>query len=335
MKAVNLKPIQPQLQTLKLGNAQLPHISLLQGVTPIEVLENYAESLKFDYPILIKREDQTSSLYGGNKVRNLEFIIAEAIKQNAKSLKTLIPYGSNFTASLASESQRIGIQVNLHQFVAHKNKQTISHAKYAESHKAKLFTYSGKLGPIRAGTSFLRDTSSFTIAPGGSTTLGASGHLRALLECVNQLRSTRKELPDFIIVGTGTCGNTAGILAGITMLGLKTKLIGVKCADAIVCNRRRAIKLANQTLAFLGSQQRVAPQQFTLVEAPGHIKYGLPSQIAIAEAKIFTELENIQLDLTYTSKVIATLASLRKTKKLNSKDKVLYWHTYSDKAFKY
>ncbi len=312
------------------SNLKIPtKVSLIAGPTPLHEILNYSNKFDLDHPLMIKREDQTSVLYGGNKVRNLEFVLADAIKNKATHLKTLVPFGSNFTASLSSESQKLGLGLNLFQFMAQNNLQTRAHATFAQNHNASIKTYSGASGVMRAGIAFLNDKTSYSIAPGASSVLGAIGHFFALIEAIEQLSF---KAPQFIFVGTGTCGNSAGLLAGITHLKLSTKLIGVKCAHPIVCNPRKVERLANKVLAQLGSSERVRSGQFTLIDSPGHVGYGIPSKIALDESKTFYSLEKIALDITYTSKVVAALKDQIIRGQISPKDRVLYWHTYSSKA---
>lgn len=327
-----LPRMKPTLVEELIGSRRLPRVSLIAAPTPLHTLSRYGARIGID-DLMIKREDLTSPRYGGNKVRNLEFVLAQALKQGATAVRTLVPYGSNFTASLASEAAFLGLGVNLHQFVAQENSQTHGHARFAQSEGAVLRTHRGRLGPLRAALTFVRDTeASYAIAPGASNILGATAHLRALYETLSQLKEQGRRAPDVIVVGTGTCGNTAGLLAAIHSLKLPTRLIGVRCADPIVCRRSRVLSLARTTLYFNGLKEYVSPNDFQLVEAPGHIRYGVPSREALAAAQEFYDLEGLHLDVTYTSKVIASLKKLREDGAIGRSERVLYWHTYSSLA---
>ena len=318
----------------KVISRSLSRMALIEAPTPLGSLETYSEHLEFEHPIAIKREDLTSKLYGGNKVRNLEFILSDVLEKKVNSIKTLVPYGSNFAAAIASECRRLSIPLKLYQFMADSNPQTHAHAQFAARHHAELKTHEGRSGPAKALFDYLNDQNSYAITPGGSNILGATGHLRALLEGLEQYRNvfTHNQDPTHIFIGAGTCGNSAGLLAGLTHLRSQTKLVAVRCASPLICNRRKIIRLANQTLSYLGSTERVKPGQLEITEAPAHIKYGVPSPAAILEARKFFDLEKISLDLTYTSKVIAALAHMKRHARIAETDRVLYWHTYSSIA---
>jgi 1-aminocyclopropane-1-carboxylate deaminase/D-cysteine desulfhydrase-like pyridoxal-dependent ACC family enzyme len=330
--AQTLPSHQPVIVEERIGIRSLSRVCLIAGPTPVHTLEHYGAQIGID-DLMIKREDLTSPLYGGNKVRNLEFVLADALRQGATAVRTLVPYGSNFTAALASEARHLGLRVHLHQFVAQENTQTHAHARFASDHGAVLRTHRGRFGPIHAALDFTRDReATYAIAPGASNLFGATAHMRALRETLTQLKEQGRAAPDVILVGTGTCGNTAGLLAAIRSLKLPTKLIGVRCADPLVCRRSRVLSLASATLRFNGLPEYATKTDFQLVEAPGHLRYGVPSKLAIQAAQEFFELEGLPLDITYTSKVIAALKHLRSQGAIQRRDRVLYWHTYSSRA---
>ena len=88
--------------------------------------------------LFVKREDQTAGLYGGNKVRNLEYILAEAELRGARDLLTVAPLGSNFVAALASHAPGLGFRVRVRHFVPHRNPQIESHADFSAAQGAAL-----------------------------------------------------------------------------------------------------------------------------------------------------------------------------------------------------
>lgn len=313
-----------------IGTLRVDRISLIPQPTDVHELNSFSARLKMDSPILIKREDQTSPRYGGNKVRNLEYLLAEALSQGHSSVKTLLPYGSNFSAALSSEARHAGLKCHLHQFTVELNDQTDAHFHFSKSQRARVQNHSHKLKHPASALSYLSDIHSYAIPPGASSMLGAIGHFQAFKEFCHQYDSNmQRRHIDYLILGTGTCGTTAGILAAITHFQLKTKVIGIRCADPLVCRSNRIHRLANQVLSQIGSEQRTHPDSLILYDPPFHKGYGISSPEAIGAAQRFYQDEGINLDLTYTSKVILGLEHLRSTNNLHSKDSLLYWHTYS------
>jgi 1-aminocyclopropane-1-carboxylate deaminase/D-cysteine desulfhydrase-like pyridoxal-dependent ACC family enzyme len=317
---------------------ELGYVKLIQEPTPVEKLTRLTNIFNHT-DLYIKREDQTAQDYGGNKIRNLEFVLGDAIKHNHQRVITLVPFGSNFTGALSAQSRKLGIQVNLSQFNVFRNPQIEAHAEFSEYYGAQLRTYYGKLGPVRAALNVAKELvdaklehrNLYHIAPGASSLLGALGHTNALLELQTQINEGQIPEPDYLIVGAGTCGTIAGLTAGIKIAGLKTKIIGVRCAEKIVCNRSRIASLANQVLIHLEAIQRVTIKEVDLRESPENIGYAVPTSGAKDLMNLFFEFEGVQLDTTYTAKVALFLQEQLYHQEFQNK-KILYWHTFSPSA---
>lgn len=284
--------------------------------------------------LYVKREDETDDLYGGNKVRNLEFILGEAMALKARRILTIAPYGSNFVAALAAQASKKKIPVEVRHFRMARSPQIEAHGEFTRSLGAELHVSDGLSGLTAAGAMALLRRSasdSYWCAPGGSSVTGALGHVNAALELAEQIRHGEVPRPDTIVVGVGTCGTIAGLTAGFRLAGLDIRIVGVRCVDAIVCHRFKIARLATALLARLGSPLRIRPKEITLTNAVGHGGYGIPLARSREVAARFREVEGITLDTTYTSKVVATLGELLQAGAFRGQ-RVLYWHTFSAAA---
>jgi 1-aminocyclopropane-1-carboxylate deaminase/D-cysteine desulfhydrase-like pyridoxal-dependent ACC family enzyme len=313
---------------------------LIEENTPVYKLDRLSKELGHS-EIYIKREDLTDTIsYGGNKVRNLEFLLGDALNKNTKSIVTLAPLGSNFVAALAAQSERVSLPVKIYHFVPHLNNQIEKHALYSSKRKGiKLKIHKGAfpLNFLKASANFgkklLRsDKSIYRMPTGGSSELGAMGHLNAFLEMMDQVKRNEIPMPDALIVGAGTCGTMAGLLAGKVMTGSNIQIIGVRCVDQIVCNRYNIYHLLSQILVHFKKENPIRLKDIQLVENEFEA-YGQEQ----ADSKQLTELmlstENIELDTTYTSKVFSYLVQFIKRTE-NKNRKILYWHTYSSIAMR-
>ncbi|MCB0417603.1 MAG: pyridoxal-phosphate dependent enzyme [Bdellovibrionales bacterium] len=307
--------------------------TLVEGPTPVHPLSSLGK--RWSHPALfVKREDQTHSVYGGNKVRNLEFVLGEAKAQGAKKVLTLVPYGSNFTAALALHGKRLGLGVQLTQFVAQRNPQIEKHVEFCEQQDASIVNYSGASGPIRAGlkaggqmlASRMEGSAYYWITPGASSLYGALGHANAYLEFLSQRRELGIPDPDYVVVGTGTCGTLAGLVAGAVVSGSKAQFIGVRCAEKIVCYPARVRRLATKVVHYLTGAQP-GPLPFRIVDVPTSTGYAIPCPESFEVMGAFSELEGISLDTTYTAKVGLFLEQAFKRQEFHGRS-VLYWHTY-------
>lgn len=317
---------------------RLPWVSLCPDKTEVQRLVHLQE--KWNHPSLfIKREDQTDSVYGGNKVRNLEFVLAEAVNSKATKIVTMAPLGSNFVAALAAQTRRLKLKAEVHHFVMQRTPQILTHADFSEACGANLNVYAGMTGIARAASggmvsmarSQFGSPAALWCAPGASNLKGALGHVNAALEVVEQVKNGEMPIPDVVVVGAGTCGTIAGLTAGFRLAGFPTQVIGVRCVDPIVCNTTTVVKLANRVLRYLGSSLRISPLHVRLDSSPLDSGYAKPILRAKELMDMFYETEGIHLDTTYTSKVVARLEEQVLKRTFDNKT-VLYWHTFSPAA---
>ncbi|MEZ4750483.1 MAG: pyridoxal-phosphate dependent enzyme [Bdellovibrionota bacterium] len=282
---------------------------LVEAPTPVHALSGLGKY--WGHPSLyVKREDQTHSIYGGNKVRNLEFVLGEAKARGARNVLTLVPYGSNFTAALALHGKRLGLGVQLTQFVAQRNPQIEKHVEFCEDQEASIINYTGTSGPVFAGLkastqllgSRFGGPQYYWITPGASSLLGALGHANAYLEFLSQRREQGIPDPDFVVVGTGTCGTLAGLVAGAIVSGSQTQFIGVRCAEKIVCYPGRVRRLAAKVVRYLTGKNPTTALPFKIVDVPSSTGYAVPCPESFEVMRTFSELEGISLDTTYTAR---------------------------------
>jgi D-cysteine desulfhydrase len=317
-------------ETMSLGHRW---VSLINEPTPVLSVPGIKKY--FGQEIFVKREDLTAPGYGGNKVRNLEFLLGDALSQDASRVVTAAPLGSNFTAALSAQAKRIGMNVDIFHFVPQINLQITKHADFTREQGANMKIFRGASYPSAMKAFLLmqsqRFEKSYLIAPGGSSAVGVIGHISAALELAEQVERNEIPEPDYLIVGVGTCGTIAGLIAGIKLAGLRTKIIGVRCVDRIVCNKFQIRSLANQSLKKLGLSLRIKLSDIDLRDNAGSINYGVAHGEAATLMQTVHEASEITLDTTYTSKVMLFVRNFIATHSVSSKN-ILYWHTFSPAA---
>lgn len=318
-------------------NKQNQWVTLIQEETPVYALKKIAPFFEHQN-LYIKREDLTDSLYGGNKVRNLEFLLGEVIDKKYQNILALAPLGSNFIAALAAQASKLALPVEVHHFIPTCSKQMVKHALFSKKMGAQLKLYPGRyLSSLAQSllyytmTTAMSGPNTFRMPTGGSDSIGTLGPLNAFLEMLEQVEKKEIPMPEVIIVGAGTCGTMAGLLAAQKIAGVSIKIIGIRCVDKIICNTYRISQLANQTLKHLNI--RTQPVMISEVDLrdTGAINYGAPKQDAQTLTDEFITSERIQLDTTYTTKVVSAMASILRDPALKKKN-VLYWHTFSPSA---
>lgn len=309
-------------------------ISLVPEVTPVYRLGSISKKYGLS-SLYIKREDITAPVYGGNKVRNLEFILGEALSQKKQKLTTVSPYGSNFAAALAAQSQRLGMRAQIHHFVPTVNNQLLKHFLFTQQRGADVRLHSGplywSLGKALAKSTFEgAQSDTYYIPAGGTSVQGCLGPLNAGLEFVQQVKQKLIPEPEYLFVGVGTCGTYAGLLVALRLGGSKTKLIGIRCVDRAIANSLRISHYSNRLLRKLGLPESISAREVFLLE-PSTLDYAVPFRKANEIVSAFWDLEKVRLDTTYTSKIFYQMLDFVDKFKLANK-KILYWHTFSAAA---
>ena len=231
----------------------IPWMPLGQFPTPVEKLTNLGKHLGLE-SLWIKRDDLSGELYGGNKVRMLEFILAEAKKREAELLIAYSALGSNWPLACVVYAKLQGWSTDVFFLpypldnVKRQNLELtdkLSHKVYSAKFK---FTFPFLLYShlVRSG----KTGSVYLTPPGGVSPTTTLGYVNAVLELKNQHENSELPIPDFIFCPFGSGGTAAGISIGLTLVGWPTQVIAVRVVDFIVANKftlnlliRRTIKL--------------------------------------------------------------------------------------------
>jgi len=342
-------PLEDRFPSLK---DTLPRFPILKEATPLHPLPGLARELNMSLPesLLIKRDDISESLLGGNKARKLEYLLGEARARGAKSLITSGMWGSNHALATAIAGHEFGFRVHLHlgpQPVTDNVRQKLLafHALGANLHH-----HSSTLGlGFAILKSMIKDALSGgtiqNIPPGGSNTVGSLGYINGYLEFAEQIRLQHKALPQRIIVPVGTMGTAAGLLVGSCLAGHfeKIRIVGVGVSDPLLSNesstRTAARKLHDSLLERLTPQERLqvpecdyrgstraylhSGEQF----APG---YGTPSPAATAAIELLKRTDGISLEGTYSGKAMAWLIHDIQTRAPGEPaPSTVFWLTYN------
>ncbi|MBN1572189.1 MAG: pyridoxal-phosphate dependent enzyme [Deltaproteobacteria bacterium] len=327
----------PQLK----GN--IPCIRFGDYPTPVERLKGLEKNLKAEN-LYIKREDRVSNLYGGNKIRKLEFILADAVAKGASHAVSFGFAGSNQTLASAVFANEVGIKpISMH--LRQPNAKYVrKNLLYQHLLKAEFHHYSG-MATIYPGLAhvyakhFIRTLRRpYIIPPGGSNGIGALGTSGLVFELKSQIDEGALPTPDLIYLPFGSTGTAVGVALGILALGLKTKLKGVRVSGRDECGFDTAKKVFAEAIEIAG---RYVPdfKGFELTEdllevvdgyvGPGYAHFTEGGMKAVGLLK---EKDDITLDGTYTGKAMAAMIEDAAEGKLKGKN-VLFIDTYSSVDF--
>jgi 1-aminocyclopropane-1-carboxylate deaminase/D-cysteine desulfhydrase-like pyridoxal-dependent ACC family enzyme len=287
----------------------------------------------------IKRDDRCATPYGGNKVRKLEFLLADAVRKGHESVFTFGVAGSNHALATAIYADQVGLEAQLlltpqsnSSFVGRNLKmgrwagaQQVHCATEAEANrKARILGLRGR-GAVPPP---------YRIPGGGSSPLGAVGFVNAALELAAQVRAGLMPEPDALYVALGTMGTAAGLALGLAAAGLRTRLVLVRVVRADIASAPRLRALFHGAARLLHRRDArfpLAPLDRSRIEmrheffGPGYARFTSEGMAALEFAR---QAFDIGLEGTYTGKALACLLSDLESGKLAGRN-VLFWNTYN------
>lgn len=314
---------------------RITRLSFGEFPTPVERLPGLSQRLERE-DLYIKRDDLTSRFYGGNKVRKLEFLLADALREGTQSVITSGGAGSNHALATAIYGKKAGLKTVLMLF-RQPNSHSVRHNLMMNlASGAELIHHDSYQKHVQAFEETVRKYGAadgqtpYVIPLGGSSPMGALGYVNAGLELAAQIAAGELPPPSRIYLALGTMGTAMGLLLGLKAGGVKTNLQAVRAVPTYVAGIDRCHLLFNQTNALLREMDpsfpvcTLEPEDITIRQEYFGEKYGLFTPEAVAAAALLRESDEIVLDGTYTGKACAAfLADVRS----NVDGPVLFWNT--------
>jgi 1-aminocyclopropane-1-carboxylate deaminase/D-cysteine desulfhydrase-like pyridoxal-dependent ACC family enzyme len=309
---------------------RVPWVQLGDWPTPVERLE---APPGFEGELWVKRDDLSSGVYGGNKIRKLEYLIADAKRAGARRLITTGVVGSHHCLATAVHGRRHHLPATLVVFPQPMTPHAVEISALNEAW-ADGIRRCGSFATqpfVEAATRWRsRKDSPYVIPGGGSNALGTLGHVGGALELAEQVRAGEAPRPETITVAAGTLGTVAGLALGIALTGVADRVVGVRIVPSTVANvwtLSRLVEGAIRVLADAGADVPDARAVVDRVELVGDYYgagYGHPTDQGV-EADAWFRPRGLHLDPTYTAKAAAALLD-----RLPGRRGVhLYWHTLS------
>jgi D-cysteine desulfhydrase len=315
--------------------ASLPRVPLTTLPTPVEPLERLARASGIAQ-LWIKRDDASGTLYGGNKPRKLELLLGAARARGRRRVLTFGPIGTHHGLATAICGRAAGLDTTLVLVPQPVTPQVqrclrLLHACGAELHLASGVPDAARRGLALLARGWLRGEPLEVIPTGGTSSLGALGYVNAGLELAEQVRGGLLPEPAAIFVPLGSGGTVAGLVAGLRIGGLASRVVGVLVTDILPPSARRLLRLARSCLARLGPAARgVALSTDDLEIERGFVGsgYGAVTPEGEAAGRLAEHHQGIALDSTYTAKCLAALLHHGTSRTLRGKP-LLFWNTFS------
>lgn len=308
----------------------LPRLSLAQLPTPLEETPRLRAALGGPR-LWFKRDDLTGFALGGNKVRKLEFVMAEALAAGADVVVSAAGPQSNHLRATAAAARKLGLEAVLIMHGAPPLAVQGNHLLDRLLGATIRFTGSTDRSQldaaIAAEAEALRRAGRrpFVIPRGGATPTGSAAYVAAVAELEAQCQAQGLRL-DHLVVAVGSCGTLAGLWVGQQAVAAPYRLWGLSVSRPAAECAERVASLGAATARLLGLPAPEAPLP-TLDDAYLGPAYGVPSSAAVEAIRLVARTEGIFLDPVYTGKAFAGLMALIRRGVFRADENVLFWHT--------
>ena len=284
-----------------------PRLPLANLPTPIVELRNLARDLGVER-VLMKRDDLTGLEVSGNKVRKLEYILADALSSGADTLVTLGGFQSNHCRATAALGARLDMKVRLILRSADANPERDGNLFLDELFGAQVSfhgpdEYNGRRkglidGVMEAARREGRKPYFFPV--GASIPRGCWGYVRCVHEMAQQLGRDAKV---DVFSAVSSAGTHAGLMLGKALFGLDDwRMIGVPVSDSLDYFQRELTQLVDQTARDFRLDVTAAQMPLELLDGYIGEGYAIPFPASVEMIRTLARREGILLDPTYTSK---------------------------------
>lgn len=314
-----------------------PRVELGTFPTPVEAAPELGAEIGVP-DLYVKREGQSGELYGGNKIRKLEYLLGEALDRDCSRVHTFGGIGSNHVLATATYAREVGLEPHVTHFPQPVTSHVLENLRALARFEPELtLTRSEVLLPAHLLKKRLEsrfDEDCYLIPPGGSSPVGTVGYVEAAHELARQLDAGEFPRPDVVVVPASSGGTLAGLRVGFDSAGLDARLVGVSVVEWYVANGVTLSRLANKTAKLL--DDTAGGRDSDRSSGDGYSRHDielLTGYLGEGYAEPTPEGERIQdvaaqhglqLDPTYTAKTVAAITSEF------DEETVLYWHTLSE-----
>ncbi|MCA1924113.1 D-cysteine desulfhydrase [Buttiauxella noackiae] len=308
---------------------RFPRLEFIGAPTPLEYLPRFSDYLGRE--IYIKRDDTTPMAMGGNKLRKLEFLAADALREGADVLVTAGAIQSNHVRQTAAVAAKLGLKcvallenpigTQAENYLTNGNRLMLDLFDVEIEMCDALHSPDQQLEEV-AERLEAQGFRPYVIPVGGSNALGALGYVESALEIAQQCEGAVNV--SSVVVASGSAGTHAGLAVGLEQLMPDVDLIGVTVSRSIA---QQLPKVEALQQAVAQSLSVSANNPITLWDdyfAPG---YGKPNEEGLEAIKLLARLEGILLDPVYTGKAMAGLIDGVAQKRFKDEGPIIFIHT--------
>ena len=310
-----------------------PKIQLGHWPTPLEPMLRI-NAMHKGPELWVKRDDCTGLAFGGNKIRKLEYLLADAQLEGATTLLTAGGLQSNHARQTAAAAARVGLGCEL--FL--EDVEGVSEPDYNHSGNALLNQLLGArvhrltagqdlnaVMALRAQTLRASGQKPYVVPVGGSNAIGAMGYVNCGLELAQQIQVQGFSF-DAIVLATGSAGTQAGLLAGLALAGQDIPVLGVTVSRSSGEQCQKVLALVHEVQALL-QQPKLHEDHVICFDQYYGLAYGDPTPPMIEAVRLAASLEGLFLDPVYSGKAFAGLLDLVRHGYFDISERILFLHT--------
>lgn len=315
-----------------IGN-RLPILSLAELPTPVSARTvSVGDRMR---RLLIKHDDVTGPLYGGNKVRKLEYLFARARRRAASRIATFGAVGSNHAVATAIYARACGFECTC--FLSHQSlKPGLGRALRLHQSLGTEILRLAPAGPARIAQfrKYLQGRSVWVVPLGGSSWLGSVGFVNAGVELARQIDAGEIPSPSRIYVALGTMGTAVGLALGLALAGIEAEVQAVRVTAREFANEDAAARLMKKCASLMHRYDPSIPAdladrtRFVCRNEFFGAGYGRSNEATEAAIAFAGEKLGLGLESTYSGK---TMAALLSDLRCGGPDDVMFWNTWNSR----
>ncbi len=297
--------------------ASLPRVRLGTSPTPVRPLAALGAG---SAEVWLKDESLFGDGgWGGNKVRKLEWLIPEAKRRGRSTILTVGGLGTNWGLACALYGGEHSLKTVLALVDQPVDEHVTQQLKRLERSGAEIHFTHTKSRTIATVVALMVRHRPYFLPAGGSSAVGVLGSTEIALELAEQVERGELPEPSYVVTAVGSGGTAAGLLLGLELAGLDTKVLAVVVNDTLRLDRTALTRLARKSGRLLRGRGAQLPEldlaDDRLVVLADQIGegYGYPTEAARHARDLTLELTGLELDPVYTAKAMAGLLSAEAT----------------------
>ncbi|MFJ3292294.1 D-cysteine desulfhydrase [Enterobacter asburiae] len=308
---------------------RFPRLEFIGAPTPLEYLPRFSDYLGRD--IFIKRDDVTPMAMGGNKLRKLEFLAADALREGADTLITAGAIQSNHVRQTAAVAAKLGLHcvallenpigTRAENYLTNGNRLLLDLFNVQVEMVEALTEPAAQLDELATRLE-AQGFRPYVVPVGGSNAMGALGYVESALEIAQQCEGAVSL--SSVVVASGSAGTHAGLAVGLEQLLPDVELIGVTVSRSVAEQKPKVVTLQQAVAEQLELKAKADILLWDDYFAPG---YGTPNEEGMEAVKLLARLEGILLDPVYTGKAMAGLIDGIAQKRFKDEGPILFVHT--------